>query len=64
MVTLLATIFINRNTNGYLKQAVDNYNTDVPANRHGAVWPRLRPAGLGVATTPQGQPMLALSWHL
>ncbi|MGI4742881.1 MAG: hypothetical protein ACRYG7_47635 [Janthinobacterium lividum] len=63
-VSLLATLFINRHTNEYLKQAVDNYNSDLPVKRNGAVWPRLRPAGLGVAATPQGQPMLVARWHL
>jgi hypothetical protein len=62
-VSLLATLFINRHTNEYLKQAVDNYNTE-PQPRHSAVWPRLRPAALGVAPTPQGQPVVVVRWHL
>ena len=64
VVSLIATLFINRHTNEYLKQAVDNYNSDLPAGRRGAIWPRLRPAGLGVATTAQGSPILALRWQL
>jgi len=64
VASLVATLFINRNTNEYFKQAVDNYNTDLPAGRRGALWPRLRPAGLGVAATPQGAPVLALRWQL
>jgi hypothetical protein len=64
VVSLVATLLINRNTNEYFKQAVDNYNSDLPAGRRGAIWPRLRPAGLGVATTAQGAPVLALRWQL
>lgn len=60
--SLLGTIFINRNTNNYLRQAIDNYNTDTPG-AHGALWPRLRPAGVGLATTA-GHPVLALRWQL
>jgi hypothetical protein len=62
VVSLLGTIFINRHTNEYLKQAVDNYNTGTPGV-HGTLWPRLRPAGVGVATTA-GHPVLALRWQL
>ncbi|RZK24732.1 MAG: hypothetical protein EOO56_00215 [Hymenobacter sp.] len=64
VVSLVATLFINSHTNEYFKQAVDNYNTDPAAKRHGAVWPRLRPAGVGVGATPQGQPVVALRWQL
>jgi hypothetical protein len=64
LVSLVATLFINRHTNEYLKQAVDNYNSDLPGKRHGAIWPQLRPTGLGVATTAQGAPILALRWQL
>ena len=64
VVSLVATLFINSHTNEYFKQAVDSYNTDPAAKRHGAVWPRLRPAGLGLAATPQGQPVVALRWQL
>jgi hypothetical protein len=64
VVSLVATLFINRHTNEYFKQAVDNYNSDLPAGRRGALWPRLRPNGLGVATTTQGTPVLALRWQL
>ena len=60
--SLVATLFINRHTNEYLKQAVDNYNTE-PAGRHGAVWPRLRPTGVGVAAVG-GHPVLGLRWQL
>ncbi|MDO7885033.1 hypothetical protein [Hymenobacter cheonanensis] len=60
--SLLGTLFINRHTNEYLKQAVDNYNTGT-AGKHGTLWPRLRPAGLGLAATA-GHPVLALRWQL
>lgn len=62
VTSLVATLFINRHTNEYLQQAVDDYNTD-PPSRHGTVWPRLRPAGVGVAA-PGGHPVLALRWQL
>jgi hypothetical protein len=64
VVSLVATLFINRRTNEYMKQAVDNYNADVPGAKRGALWQRLRPAGLGVAATSQGAPVLALRWQL
>ncbi|MDJ0363768.1 hypothetical protein QMK33_01290 [Hymenobacter sp. H14-R3] len=61
VVSLLATIFINRHTNEYFKQAVDSYNTDAPRT-HGTLWPRLRPTGVGVAAA-SGRPVLALRWQ-
>jgi hypothetical protein len=64
VVSILATIFINRHTNEYLKQAVDNYNSGPAAGRKGALWPLLRPAGVGLASTPQGKPVMALRWQL
>ena len=64
VVSILGTLFINRHTNEYLKQAVDNYNSDLPAGRRGAIWPRLRPTGLGVGATAQGLPVLGLRWQL
>lgn len=62
--SLVATIFINRNTNRYLQQAVEAYNEDAGAGRHGGLWQRARPSNLGVQCTPAGQPLLALSWSL
>jgi hypothetical protein len=64
VVSILATAFINRHTNEYLKQAVDSYNSGPAGGRRGALWPRLRPAGVGLAGTPQGQPLVALRWQL
>ena len=63
VTSLVATLFINRHTNEYLKQAVDSYNTDLPTTRRGSLR-RLQPATYGLAATPQGQPMLALGWQL
>lgn len=62
VASLVATLFINRHTNEYFKQAVDNYNTGTPGV-HGTLWPRLRPTGVGLATTA-GHPVLALRWQL
>ena len=64
VVSLVATLFINRHTNEYLQRAVDDYNTDLPTSRRGALWPRLRPAGVGLATSTSGQPLLGLRWLL
>lgn len=64
VVSLVATLFINRHTNDYLKQAVDTYNTDLPGAKRGALWPRLRPAGVDIGATAQGQPTLGLRWQL
>ncbi|MBF9141251.1 hypothetical protein [Hymenobacter properus] len=57
--SLLATVFINRNTNTYLKRAVEAYNA---GSAHGSVWPRLRPTTVGLGLTPAGQPVLGLRW--
>jgi hypothetical protein len=62
--SLIATLFINRRTNEYLKQAVDNYDTNAPGARQGALWQRLRPAGVGFGATAQGAPTLGLRWQL
>ncbi len=62
VASLIGSIFINRNTNEYLKEAVNSYNTNAPG-AHGALWPRLRPSGLGLATQ-SGHPVLALRWQL
>jgi hypothetical protein len=62
VISLLATLFINRHTNEYLKQTVDNYNTELPS-AHGTVWPKLRPTGVGIAGL-NGRPILALRWQL
>ena len=57
--SLIATVFINRNTNSYLQRAVSTFNYGKP---QGALWPRLRPSGVGIGAAPTGQPVLALRW--
>jgi len=61
VASLLATIFINQNTNQHLQRAVESYNA---GKSHGTLWHRLQPAGVGVGSTLQGQPTLALRWEL
>lgn len=57
--SVLATVFINRNTNKHLQRAVTAYNAEVA---HTSVWPRLRPASIGLGAAPTGQPVLAVRW--
>ena len=59
--SVLATIFINRNTNSHLLHAVEAYNV---GPTHTSRWPRLRPTSVGVALVPTGQPLLAVHWTL
>ena len=59
--SVLATAFINRNTNSHLKRAVMAHNTSIA---HHSPWPRLRPTAMGLAASPTGQPLLALRWAL
>ena len=59
--SLLATVFINRNTNSHLQRAVKSFNNDVA---HGGTWQRLQPAAIGFAAAPTGQPLLSLRWAL
>lgn len=60
VTSLVATLFINKHTNEYMLQAVDTYNTGRPEG----YLRRLRPTHMGLGATPQGQPILALSWKL
>ncbi|MBF9238450.1 hypothetical protein I2I05_13675 [Hymenobacter sp. BT683] len=57
--SVLATVFINRNTNTHLQRAVTAYNTGRAQIR---LLPRLRPTSIGLGTAPTGQPLLALRW--
>lgn len=57
--SILATVFINRDTNKHLQKAVDSYNTGLA---HNGLWPRLRPTAVGLGAAPTGQPLLALRW--
>lgn len=59
--SILATVFINTNTNNHMKQAVESYNAGIA---HNGAWPRLRPSAVGFAAAPTGQPLLALRWSL
>ena len=59
--SILATLFINRNTNSYFQRAVGAYN-GTSHSGHGAVWPRLRPDGLEIGQGHAGQPTLGLRW--
>ena len=59
-VSMLATVFINRNTNSHLLRAVKTYDGELAQGS--GLWPRLRPTGLALGATPTGQPLLALCW--
>lgn len=59
--SILATVFINRNTNSYLLRAVSAYNSELA---YGRIWPHLRPSAVGLGVAPAGQPLLALRWAL
>ena len=61
ITSVLATVFINRNTNSHLLRAVSAYNSGLA---HGSLWPRLRPNTVGLGVAPVGQPLLALRWAL
>ena len=61
VASLLATFFINRNTNSYFQRAVGAYN-GTNHNGHGSVWPLLKPAGFDVGQLRTGQPTLGLRW--
>jgi len=58
-VSVLATAFINRNTNSHLLRAVKTYNGNLAQD---GLWPRLRPTAVGLGATLTGQPLLALRW--
>lgn len=59
--SLLATVFINLNTNSHLQRAVNSFNNDIA---HGGTWQRWQPAAIGFGAAPTGQPLLTLSWAL
>jgi len=61
--SILATLFINRKTNSYFQRAVGAYN-GTNHSGHGAIWPRLRPAGIEIGQVRTGQPTLGLRWAL
>ncbi len=62
--SLLANIFISRNTNNHLQRAVEAYNAEVDGSQHRKGWLRLRPTNIGLQGTARGQALLALRWSL
>ena len=65
VTSLLANIFINRNTNHYLQRAVDSYNANLSTGgAHGSFWPRLRPSQWQIGQATTGQPLLSLGWSV
>lgn len=62
--SLVANIFINRNTNRHLQHAVDAYNADVDGKGRGSLWHRARPANLALNCTRTGRPLFTLRWCL
>jgi hypothetical protein len=62
--SLLANIFITRHTNEHFVRAVEANNAGLSASGHTGLWQRLAPAGVGVAASATGQPLLALRWQL
>lgn len=58
--SLLATVFINRNTNRHFQRAVSAANA---GKAQGGLGPRLRPAAVGLGAV-QGRPVLAVGWAL
>lgn len=61
--SLLANVFISRNTNTHFQRAVEAHNASWPAAR-GGLFQRLSPAAVGLTAAPTGQPQLALRWNL
>jgi hypothetical protein len=61
--SLLANVFINRNTNSHFQRAVEAHNASWPSARGGALQ-RLAPTGVGLAAASTGQPLLSLRWSL
>lgn len=59
-VSVLATAFINRNTNSHLLRAVKAHNDNLA--QHSSVLPHLLPTSVGLGASPTGQPLLALRW--
>jgi hypothetical protein len=60
--SLLANVFISRNTNRYFQRAVEEYNSGLPTSYHNLLR-RLSPTAVGLVA-PTGQPQLAIRWSL
>ncbi|WP_157887103.1 hypothetical protein [Hymenobacter sp. PAMC 26628] len=63
VASLLATIPINRHTNGHLQKAVAAYNGGL-TGAYGTWWQRYSPSTAGLRLGPQSTPLLALGWGL
>lgn len=61
--SLLANVFINRNTNTHFQRALEAHNAGM-SSAHRGVFQRLAPTGVGLTAAPTGQPQLALRWSL
>lgn len=61
--SLLSNIFVSRNTNTHFQQAVRAYNAGRTSFRPHRLH-QLLPGTVGLAASPQGQPLLALRWSL
>ncbi|WP_133271631.1 hypothetical protein [Hymenobacter radiodurans] len=61
--SLLANVFISRNTNTHFQRAVEAHNAGWPAAR-GSLFQRVSPTAVGLTAAPTGQPQLALRWNL
>ena len=60
--SLLANVFISRNTNHHFQRAVEEYNSELPTSYHNLLR-RLSPTSVGLMA-PTGHPQLAMSWSL
>jgi hypothetical protein len=61
--SLLANVFITRNTNTHFQRALEAHNAGMPS-AHRGVFERLAPTGVGFTAAATGQPQLALRWSL
>lgn len=61
--SLLANVFINRNTNSHFQQAIEAHNASWPSAR-GEAFQRLAPTGVGLTAAATGHPLLSLRWSL
>ena len=62
VISLISNVFISRHTNAHMQRAVETYNSML--TNHHSYWQHLRPTTVGLAATPLGRPLLALSWEL
>jgi hypothetical protein len=62
-VSLLANVFISRNTNQHIQRAVAEYNSGLPSAYRSNPLRRLSPSAIGLMA-PTGLPQLAMRWSL